>query len=273
MNLNTTINNKIYFEFAKNLFSQYNTLKSYKELCNDLFELSIKYNIQLDNLNNIRNTYNTVINKYYHNEITIKSNFVNNILFKSNNHITIFELNLESSRVDLCKINGKSIAFEIKTDLDNFNRLEKQLRDYSEIFDEVYVICSKNNIKNIYSLIPDYCGLYSYDILNNSYYKFTKEKKTIPIKNLNNFKQLNLLTKKELKNYFKKISYIENKELMIKEILLIYSSKYINSTFKKILKNRYRNKWEFLRSNSDKIYEIDYQWFFKNNINPEIIYQ
>lgn len=273
MHLNTDISNKIYFEFAKRLFSQYNILQLPRELSNNLLNLSNEYNISIGTYDNIRSLYNIIINKYYHNEITIKSNFANNILFKSNNHVTIFELNLESSRADICKINGKSIAFEIKTDLDSFTRLEKQIRDYSEVFEEVYVICSKNNIKNIYPLLPDYCGLYSYDIGENNYYKFTKEKKSIFINNLNSSKQLNLLTKKELKDNFKKLNYIDDKKLMIKEILLIYSSKYINSNFKKILKDRYRDKWEFLRTNSSKIYEIDYQWFFKNNINPENIYQ
>ncbi|WP_455819601.1 sce7726 family protein [Clostridium butyricum] len=203
----------------------------------------------------------------------MKSNFINNVLLKSNNHVTIFELNLSSSRVDLCKINGKSVAFEIKTDLDNFLRLKKQLNDYSKIFEEVYVICSKANLKNIFNLIPIHCGVYSYYINSDGIYTFKKEKKALYSKALNNAYQLNLFSKKDLIKNFKKCNNNSTKPLIIDEILLNYSYKYINSIFKKLLKSKYKAKWNFLKENHDKIYEIDYQWFFKNNINPNIVYQ
>ena len=51
---------------------------------------------------------------------------------KGKSHVTIFELPVGSSRADLCKINGTSVAYEIKTDLDNFNRLEKQIEDLED---------------------------------------------------------------------------------------------------------------------------------------------
>jgi hypothetical protein len=269
---NMDINN-IYFEFARRLFSAYNILQLPSELSNNLLNLSIEHGLDISNYDNIRNVYNEIINKYYHNEITIKSNFINNVLLKSTNHITIFEFNLESSRADLCKINGKSIAFEIKTDLDNFSRLKKQIRDYSEVFEEVYVICSKENLCNVLDILPQFCGVYTYTILPNSYYKFVIERVSLPCNNLNNFKQLSLLTKKELKDNFSKVNYIDDKETIINKVITTYSSRYINSKFKKTIKERYKEKWEFLRVNSSQIYEIDYQWFFKNNINPKIIYQ
>ena len=51
-----------------------------------------------------------------------------------------------------------------------------------------------------------------------------------------------------------------------------HSSIEINQIFKKILKKRYSTRWEFLKSHHQDIYEIDYQWFFKNQIDPQIIY-
>ena len=273
MSLNINEQNIIYFNFAKKLFSNYNILQITNELSNNFLNLSLEYNLKFPADKDIRTLYNEMINKYYHNEITIKSNFINNVLLKSKNHVTIFEFNLENSRADLCKVNGKSIAFEIKTDLDNFFRLEKQVRDYSEVFEEVYVICSKVNIHNVLSLIPHFCGIYSYSISQNGDYKFKKEKKSTRSNNFNCLSQLKLLTKKELKNTFSKFNNIDDKEELINTITNTYSSSYINSTFKKIIKQRYNSQWEFLKENHNQIYEIDYQWFFKNNINPNIIYQ
>ncbi|MCY6958892.1 sce7726 family protein [Clostridium brassicae] len=271
MNINNQ--NTAYFNFAKKLFSNYNILQIPNELSNNFFKLSLEYGLEIPINKDIRTLYNEVINKYYHNEITIKSNFINNVLLKSKNHITIFEFNLETSRADLCKINGKSIAFEIKTDLDNLSRLEKQINDYSKVFEEVYVICSKPNISNVLNIIPYFCGIYSYSISKNGDYIFKKEKKSIPCNNINSLNQLKLLTKKELKDIFTKFNYISGKELMIETISNTYSSSYINSKFKKIIKQRYCSQWEFLKDHHNEIYEIDYQWFFKNNISPNIIYQ
>ncbi|EGT4143777.1 sce7726 family protein [Clostridium perfringens] len=266
-------NKIIYFNFAKRLFNGYNILQIPNELYNNLIDLSVEYNLEIPSYQNIRETYNYLINKYYHNEITIKSNFINNILLNLKENITIFEFKLENSRADLCTIGKRSIAFEIKTDLDNFLRLEKQINDYSEVFEEVYIICSKQNLKNISKILPSHCGIYSYNISDNGIYTFRKERKSSIIKNLNKFKQLNLLSKTELKNSFSKCKNLSSKEQMIELILNNYTLKYINYKFKKVVKEKYKEKWEFLKQNNNQIYEIDYQWFFKNNISPQLIYQ
>ncbi len=273
MSVNIDKQNNVYFNFAKKLFSNYHVLQIPNELSNNFLKLSLEYNLNLSIDKDIRILYNEIINRYYHNEITIKSNFINNVLLKSKNHVTIFEFNLESSRADLCKINRKSIAFEIKTDLDNFSRLKKQINDYSEVFEEVYVICSKLNLSNILNIIPSFCGVYSYSISQNGVYKFSKEKKATLCNNLSCISQLKLLTKKELKTTFRNLNDVDIKEIMINTIIDNYTPSYINSTFKKIIKQRYMAQWEFLKENHNQIFEIDYQWFFKNNINPTIIYQ
>lgn len=273
MHTNINKKNDIYFNFAKQLFSSYNILQINNELVNYFNNLSLNYNLCIPVHENVRTLYNEMINKYYHNEITIKSNFINNVLLKSNNHVTIFEFSLGTSRADLCKINNTSIAFEIKTDLDNFSRLEKQIKDYSEIFEEVYLICSKDNLPNLFYILPSYCGVYSYSISYDGNYKFKKEKTSISSNNLNSFKQLRLLTKKELVNYFSNLNYSDDKEIMLNTIINNYSNVYINTIFKRIIKEKYKDRWEFLKNNHSHIYEIDYQWFFKNNINPDLIYQ
>ena len=88
---------------------------------------------------------------------------------------------------------------------------------------------------------------------------------------LNSKNQLELLTKKELENIANKKSL--SRSSLIEYIISKYGANEINIIFKKILKAKYSNQWNFLQSRQDDIYEIDYQWFFKNNLDPNIIYK
>jgi len=59
---------------------------------------------------------------------------------------------------------------------------------------------------------------------------------------------------------------------MIDEILNNISAKQINADMKKMLKERYVYQWDFLVDNHFNIFEIDYQWFYKNTISPNYVY-
>lgn len=261
------------FNLSQELYCNYNTLDTNNSI-NEIFNTIITKYIKIttnDDLN-IRKLFNDLINKYYHNEITIKSNFINNILLKSKNHITIFELNSGKSRLDLCKVNGNSVAFEIKTDLDSLYRLDKQLYDYMSLFEKVYVICSEKRCNIIEKVIPYECGIYSYKITKNGKYIFKKYKKAKKSKIINEKQQLELLTKKELEFIVNK-NDLQTRDELVDYILKIKTRNQINLIFKNYLKAKYKNQWTFLESEQNSIYEIDYQWFFKNNLDPKIIYK
>lgn len=260
------------FKSAQALYSNYSTITDNLSLWNHLLKYIDSSFLSALNSENIREIYNKIILKYYPNESCIKAEFLNNILLRGKKHVSIFELPVGSSRVDLCKINGKSFAYEIKSDLDNFTRLSKQLQDYLFIFDYVYVICSENRVYNISDFIPKECGIYTYKITSHGIYHFNLFKKATINTLINSNRQLQLLHKKELLDYFSFDATEYNKNNAIKAILHKYDSIYINKQFKKALKTRYQKQWDFLKTYKDNILEIDYQWFFKNPINPAIIY-
>lgn len=260
------------FKSAQTLCSHYSTITDNVTLWNLLTQYVDSSFLLSCNYNNIREIYNKIILKYYPNELCIKAKFIDNVLLKGTKHVSIFELPVGNSRVDLCKINGTSTAYEIKTDLDNYVRLEKQLQDYLMIFEYVYVVCSENRAKNIAALIPSNCGIYAYHITNRGTYYFNLAKTATANSNINPKKQLHLLHKKEFFEYFNLNTLEYDKGKIIGTILQDYDSQYINEQFKKALKNRYQKQWDFLRTNTDIILEIDYQWFFKNPISPTIIY-
>lgn len=64
-------------------------------------------------------------------------------------------------KADLVVIHdNKSIAYEIKSELDNLTKLNEQIRDYQEVFNEVYVvIADKFKISQEIKNLPKNIGL------------------------------------------------------------------------------------------------------------------
>jgi len=261
------------FKDAQKLYAQYSTIENISVLHSKLKETVDSSFLSTMSDKNIHEIYNRIIFNYYPNEICIKSSFIKQKLMKGKKHVTIFELPVGSSRADLCKINGTSVAYEIKTDLDNYSRLTKQITDYYQIFEEVYIICSERKVLNIVEIVPRKCGIYSYSKNNRGNYKFQLVRYALESNEISSIKQLNLVRKDEFKIYFNVASSLKERSEIIDYISLKYSSDSINQMFKIILKNRFQKQWDFLKQNHKNIYEIDYQWFYKNQIMPHRIYK
>ncbi|WP_345808905.1 sce7726 family protein [Bacillus safensis] len=262
---------KNYFEYAQLLSSEYSTLLSNESVRNILLKTFEDQIPIFDKDLSYREFTNQFLVHYYPNEISVKSTFINNILSKTSNHVSIFELNVGNSRLDLCKINRFSTAFEIKTELDTPKRLNKQMEDYFKVFERVYVICSIHNLENIKPYIPDDCGIYTYYITKTGRYVFKKARTAVKSNFISAFAQLSVLTKKDLNTYFE-CPHLQSKEAMIELIINKKSHNEINKIFKFCLRNKYYRKWNFLLENRADILEIDYQWFFKNTVSPEVVY-
>lgn len=262
------------FKDAQQLYDKYSTIENVTILSRTLHQFIDSSFLSTMRGKNIHEIYNNIILKYYPNEICIKSGFINQVLMTGKKHVTIFELPVGSSRADLCKINGKSIAYEIKTDLDNFSRLHKQIADYNEIFEEVYVICSSTKLASVLELLPAECGVYTYTQSRYGNYKFRLYRKALVNTQLNPVRQLQLLRKSELQTCFPVDAAVDcSRPERILKIVQKYSNAQINHGFKVLLKQRFQKQWTFLVQNHNDIYEIDYQWFYKNQIAPHRIYQ
>lgn len=105
------------------------------------------------NLQKISEIYKYLCNNH-RNEYCYKNTLLNQLLVQNPNHSlkttsALTEITVNKSKPDFILINGKSIVYEIKTGLDNFERLENQLIDYYKAFDNVIVITDKNNLDNL----------------------------------------------------------------------------------------------------------------------------
>lgn len=93
-----------------------------------------------------------VMKKNYRNEYFYKNTILNNLLLGRHSLRTttaLSEIPIAKSKADFILINGKAIVYEIKTELDTFERLESQLNDYYKAFSNVCVVTCKSNHETI----------------------------------------------------------------------------------------------------------------------------
>ena len=106
---------------------------------------------------------NELMIRYYHNESFIKSSFLSKFANKKAD-VWAYEVPIGDSRVDLCQLGMLPNAYEIKTEYDNFNRLQKQLNDYLSVFCRVYVILPSCKLDLLPPTFPSEVGIITYVI-------------------------------------------------------------------------------------------------------------
>ena len=81
--------------------------------------------------------------KQYRNQYYYKNTILNKLLLgvhSINTTAALTEVPISTSKVDFVLINGKAVAYEIKTELDNLDRLDGQIQNYYKAFDHVCVL-------------------------------------------------------------------------------------------------------------------------------------
>lgn len=63
------------------------------------------------------------------------------------------------SRIDVAVVNGRLAGFEIKSDSDTLQRLERQLAAYRCVFDELTFVAGRAHTPYLEEYLPDWCGL------------------------------------------------------------------------------------------------------------------
>lgn len=107
--------------------------------------------------NVIENAYG-YLGRNYRNEYVYKNTIINNILLgrhSVNTATMLNELKVAGSIADTVIINGTSTVYEIKTELDNPAKLEKQVDDYRKAFVKVYLVTHHSLTERYQSLIKD----------------------------------------------------------------------------------------------------------------------
>jgi hypothetical protein len=66
-----------------------------------------------------------------------------------------------SRRADLIMANGKLSVFEIKSPLDNLDRLEGQLENYLQYFEQVTIVCATKHEQSVLAKVPNTVGVWT----------------------------------------------------------------------------------------------------------------
>jgi hypothetical protein len=98
----------------------------------------------------------------YRCEYVYKNTIANKILLgrhSINSSLLLTEFRAGTSMADIVILNGTSSVYEIKTELDNLDRLETQIAEYLKIFDRVHVVTYDNNAPKVSNMLPKRVGI------------------------------------------------------------------------------------------------------------------
>lgn len=96
------------------------------------------------------------IKSNYRNEYFYKNSLLNKLLLgvhSVNTTTALTEIAIAKSKADFVLINGKAVVYEIKTELDNLERLCSQIEDYYKAFDHVAVVSYEKNLQQLQSVL------------------------------------------------------------------------------------------------------------------------
>lgn len=260
MTLHAIQSSSVNYDSIKKIAREYSTLDYFSSLANLLKNIYPTEVFTEYSKKSLHQKINDVLLHHYKGEYELK--YILSKLFFNKNLVAAFEMRVNKSRADFLTVNGVSKSFEIKSELDNLDKLQKQSSDYGMVFDYNYLVVDPKHINKALDIIPESFGVWSFS--NGK--KQIRRNATLNA-SIDPEMQLKLLTKKELSTWFSE----ERGE--IKQILKSKSPLEINYLFKKTLKERYRIRWEFLVRHQESILPIDIQFFFNTNINPEFIYR
>lgn len=104
----------------------------------------------------------SILARDYRNEYVYKNGLVSKIVFgrhSPNTASALLELRMGNSWADLVVINGTTTTYEIKTDLDQFSRLESQTGDYESRSEFVVAVTSDKRAFRAEQLLPSHVGI------------------------------------------------------------------------------------------------------------------
>lgn len=104
----------------------------------------IDVNEEMTNKEVISEIY-SYLDHQYRNEYFYKNTLLNKLIVnvhRLKTTVALTEVPIAKSKADFIMINGKAVVYEIKTELDTFDRLKSQIEDYYKAFDHVCVVTS-----------------------------------------------------------------------------------------------------------------------------------
>lgn len=119
------------------------------------------------------------MSKSYRNEYFYQNTLLNKLLLGKhsiNTTTALTQIPISKSKADFILINGKAVVYEIKTELDTFERLNNQLCDYFKAFNHVCVVTSEGKYSHAVKILENTpVGIYVLTSHNTISEKLRKE--------------------------------------------------------------------------------------------------
>ncbi|WP_282806307.1 sce7726 family protein [Lactobacillus isalae] len=163
------------------------------------------------------------LGNHHRNEYFYKNQLLNNIVLgrhSPNTTSALREVPVANSIADFLVMNGKAQVYEIKTELDTLQRLNRQIDDYYKAFSYVNVITDKKYVNKIKKIVNQDVGIFT---LTNRNQIHIERKPQLHSQNLDSKVLFKLLRKPE----FEKI----NKE-KFGELPKVGASKYYDANYR-----------------------------------------
>lgn len=132
--------------FTQSVFLEMSTKSKNHSIYDAIIRRFLSSTENKDNATLINEIY-TFMSKSYRNEYFYQNTLLNKLLLGKHSLKTttaLSQIPIAKSKADFILINGKAVVYEIKTELDSFERLEHQLQDYFKAFDHVCIVTSEN---------------------------------------------------------------------------------------------------------------------------------
>jgi len=191
----------------------------------------------------IKHAYRVLENSYQ-NEYIFKNSFLTHWLINElgqSNSIVFNEFRAGTSVADLAMFNGISKAFEIKTEFDSDKRLQGQIENYKQVFNETYLIIPKSKV-DLYRKYDEAIGIILFD--DNKTNKFEVFRKSVTIESLNTSMLMEILNTKEYKeiveSYYGKLPKMNsfNQYKICLELINSIPTVALNQLYLEQIKNR-----------------------------------
>lgn len=143
------------------LFTQYIFDDLIQRQKNDVYMSVIKRFVQdptSKNHGKIISEIYSYMSKNYRNEYFYQNTLLNKLLLgrhSINTTTALTQIPINKSKADFILINGKAVVYEIKTELDSFERLETQINDYYKAFSHVCVVTCEEYYDKLNSILHD----------------------------------------------------------------------------------------------------------------------
>jgi hypothetical protein len=146
--------------------------------------------------------FKRLIREYRH-EYIYKNAIAEKILLGKHNLNTAFmltEFRVEDCKADAVVLNGTSHVYEIKSEMDSFERLDRQLAAYRKMFDFITVITTERLYKSVEDRVPTEVGIM---VLADGGYQFRKKPYREAVSNKGNVDPLIIFNSLQRREYLK----------------------------------------------------------------------